>query len=75
MYAPQTHNYAETSAYNQMKVYYYHVERDFFTDKIAWLDQNAKIDRVIVDSEKTAQEIDAVFTKIYGQARTMMYSI
>ena len=46
-YAPQTHNYATCNDYghqgglfNEVRIYYYNVEYDSFTDKMAWLDQN-----------------------------------
>jgi hypothetical protein len=75
-YAPQTHNYATCNDYghhptdllfNEVRIYYYNVEYDSFTNKIAWLDQNVRVDMVIVDASATAQDIDGVFNKIYGQ--------
>ena len=75
-YAPQTHNYATCNDYgqhptdllfNEVRIYYYNVEYDSFTNKIAWLDQNVRVDMVIVDASATAQDIDGVFNEIYGQ--------
>ena len=73
-YAPQTHNYATCNDYDQLgggisdvRIYYYNVEYDSFTNKMAWLDQNVRVDMVIVDASATAQDIDGVFNKIYGQ--------
>jgi len=63
-YAPQTHNYATC---NEVRIYYYNVEYDSFTNKMVWLDQNVRVDMVIVDASATAQDIDGVFNKIYGQ--------
>jgi hypothetical protein len=34
---------------------------------MAWLDQNVRVDMVIVDASATAQDIDGVFNEIYGQ--------
>ena len=73
-YAPQTHNYATCNDYghqgglfNEVRIYYYNVEYDSFTDKMAWLDQNVRVDMVIVDASATAQDIDGIFMKIYGK--------
>ena len=64
-YAPQTHNYATCN--DEVRIYYYNVEYDSFTNKMAWLDQNVRVDMVIVDASATAQDIDGVFNEIYGQ--------
>lgn len=64
-YAPQTHNYATCN--DGVRIYYYNVEYDSFTNKMAWLDQNVRVDMVIVDASATAQDIDGVFNEIYGQ--------
>ena len=76
-YAPQTHNYATSNDYDDrdrghlrsgdVRIYYYNVEYNSFTNKMAWLDQNVRVDMVIVDASATAQDIDGVFNKIYGQ--------
>ena len=46
--------------------YYYNVTLDVFTNKIDWIDADDQIDRIIVPNDMTAQDIDAVFNKIYG---------
>jgi hypothetical protein len=73
-YAPQTHNYAtfndcgyQDGRFNEVRIYYYNVEYDSFTNKMAWLDQNVRVDMVIVDASATAQDIDGIFNEIYGQ--------
>ena len=76
-YAPQTHNYATSNDYDDrdrghlrsgdVRIYYYNVEYNSFTNKMAWLDQNVRVDMVIVDASATAQDIDGIFNEIYGQ--------
>ena len=46
--------------------YYYNVTLDVFTNKINWIDSDDQIDRIVVSSDMTAQDIDAVFDEIYG---------
>ena len=73
-YATQTHNYATSNDYDErgarfseVRIYYYNVEYNSFTNKVAWLDQNVRVDMVIVDASATAQDIDGIFNEIYGQ--------
>ena len=51
-------------------VYYYNINTDTFHTKIEWLDQNELIDRIIVDADATAQEIDEIFEAIYPHYNT-----
>ncbi len=67
MYQPMTYDFSNNE---ETLVYYYNINTDTFHTKIEWLDQNELIDRIIVDADATAQEIDEIFEAIYPHYNT-----
>ena len=58
-------NQFDFSTSEDIMSYYYNVNTDTFHSKIEWLDQNALIDRIIVDKSATAQQVDKFFEIVY----------
>mgnify|MGYP000256134578 FL=1 len=63
-------NQFDFSTSEDIMSYYYNVNTDTFHSKIEWLDQNALIDRIIVDKSATAQQVDKFFEIVYPHLNT-----
>ena len=63
-------NQFDFSTSEDIMSYYYNVNTDTFHSKIEWLDQNALIDRIIVDKSATAQQVDKFFGIVWPHLNT-----
>jgi hypothetical protein len=70
-----TYDFGTSEGVDNYVEYYYDNSRDRFANRMAWIDLEADIVRVIVDPNLKAQEIDVIFDLVYADRKRQIASM